>query len=73
MSLTATSRLAERHCREQGQAIPAQELLAWLATQGIDAERAHAGITFAVTVGRLETFQDPNGRPYLRTTERTTR
>jgi hypothetical protein len=53
LSLPAVSRVAERHCREQRQPIPRTELVKWLTSIDVAADRAEAGVNLAVICGRL--------------------
>lgn len=69
LSLTATSRLAERCVRVEGGAVPVDQLVASLASLDVDVERAQAGIRLAVTVGRLEAVADEHGGSQLRIPE----
>ena len=65
LSLTATSRLAERCIRLAGEPMLVSDLIARLESLDVDTERAQAGVRLAVTVGRLEAIEDKAGEPWL--------
>jgi hypothetical protein len=65
LSLTALSRLAERHVREAGGGpVPIEQLVTLLDC--IDEARARAGIRLAVIAGRLECATDDEQQPCIR-------
>jgi hypothetical protein len=64
LSLTALSRLAERHVRQANNPMPISELIA--ALDCIDEARARAGIRLAVIAGRLERATDDEQQPCIR-------
>ena len=63
LSLTALSRLAERHVREVGEPVPVEQLVTLLDC--IDDARARAGIRLAVIAGRLESTTDDEQQPCI--------
>jgi hypothetical protein len=68
LSLTGSSRYAERIVKGASRPVPAHDVIARLVVLGVDLERAQAGVRLAVTVGRLVHIDDclrlpdPGGR-----------
>ncbi len=66
LSIVAVGRLAARHVRQVGQALPVDDVVQWLVdSSGVQDDRARAGVRLAVVVGRLEA-EDHDGQPCLR-------
>jgi hypothetical protein len=66
LSLTATSRLAERAVRQAGQTVPVEELVTQLVNLDVEEDRARAGVRLAEIAGRLEVVTDDQDRPCIR-------
>jgi hypothetical protein len=64
LSITAVSRLAERHVRTYGPQ-PRADVIRWLERHGIDEERAERGVEFALIRNRLKRATRDDGEALL--------
>jgi hypothetical protein len=65
LSIVACGRLAERHCRKAGGAVPIDALVHMLEAHDVQPDRAQASIRLACTIGRLEATT-VEGKPCVR-------